>query len=258
MSKTRGVSELVRQRREEFVLALIRLHELGGPIVDAELQVSIQGLGVVLRRLETLDELLIVEPQLERGFDHSMESPGRRHRCSGEQTRKESHHQVDFTAEGGQTHGGEQAGRKKEREKRFRPGCQERATAQHDPAHDEHEKRLVHGSPWRVKEDGGGAPSCSRQRGAADEQEAPAPVVGVGPCCGLVPADDQEPHRTDQQHVEQPHRNDRTGDDGPLRVGQQQGDDDGDDDPDVRILVEQARLCRLHLRPTIVSAHRRS
>jgi hypothetical protein len=57
------VSEFVRKRREKFVFTLIRFHELGGSITNAELQFSIQGFGVVLSGLEILYELMILESQ---------------------------------------------------------------------------------------------------------------------------------------------------------------------------------------------------
>ena len=50
------VSELVRKRREKFVLALIRFHELGSSVTHAEFQISIQGFRLVLRCLKSLDE----------------------------------------------------------------------------------------------------------------------------------------------------------------------------------------------------------
>jgi hypothetical protein len=57
------VSEFVRKRREKFVFPLIGFHELGGSITHAELQFSIQAFGVVLRGLEILYELMILESQ---------------------------------------------------------------------------------------------------------------------------------------------------------------------------------------------------
>ena len=109
------IPELVRQRREEFVLPLIRFQEFGGSIVDAELQIAVQGFGVVLRGLEALDEILIVESQLEGGFDHPMESPGRRQRRDGEQRGQESHHQVVFIPHARQTQGRDETGSEEER-----------------------------------------------------------------------------------------------------------------------------------------------
>src|SRR4029450_3937285 len=68
------VSEFVRKRREEFVLTLVRFDELGGSVTHAQFQISIQGFSLVLRSPETLYEIVIVESQSERGFDHQMES----------------------------------------------------------------------------------------------------------------------------------------------------------------------------------------
>jgi hypothetical protein len=47
------VAQLVRKRREEFVLALIRLHQRRGPVAYAQLQVAIQRLSMVLRRRDS-------------------------------------------------------------------------------------------------------------------------------------------------------------------------------------------------------------
>ena len=67
------VPELVRERREELVLALIGFGQLGRAIPDPQLEVPVQRLRVVLGGLETLDQILVVESQPERGFNRKME-----------------------------------------------------------------------------------------------------------------------------------------------------------------------------------------
>ena len=69
------VPELVRQRREEFVLALILRFELGRTVTNPELQLSIQCFRAVLRGLQAFDEIPVLKSQPERGFDRPVESP---------------------------------------------------------------------------------------------------------------------------------------------------------------------------------------
>ena len=88
------ISEFVRERCQKFVLTLIGFHEFGRTVTNPLFQLAVQCFSLVLGSLETLDEILIVEAQLERGFNHAMESPRRRKRRSGEDGGQGSHHQV--------------------------------------------------------------------------------------------------------------------------------------------------------------------
>ena len=90
------VPELVRERREEFVLALILLFEFGGTVTNPQLQLSIQRFRVVLGSLQILDEILVVKSQPERGFNRPMESPARHDRRDSKNRTQQSHHQMVF------------------------------------------------------------------------------------------------------------------------------------------------------------------
>jgi hypothetical protein len=96
------VPELVRERREKFVLAVIRFDQLRGAVTNPEFKVSIQRFSIVLGSLETLDEILIVNSQLERGFNRPVESPGRHDGRDSEHCAQKPHHQVVFIRLAGQ------------------------------------------------------------------------------------------------------------------------------------------------------------
>ena len=55
------IPELVGERRQELVFALIRFQQFGGPVTDPKLQFPIQRVGIVLGLLQTLDEILVRE-----------------------------------------------------------------------------------------------------------------------------------------------------------------------------------------------------
>jgi hypothetical protein len=74
------ISELVRQRRQKFVLTQVGFHESGCTVTNPLFQLAVQSFCVVLGSLQTLDEIVIVASQPEGGFNHAMVSlPGAKH-----------------------------------------------------------------------------------------------------------------------------------------------------------------------------------
>ena len=181
-----------------------------------------------------------------------MESPGRHDRRHGEQRRQERHHHVVVIALDGQAHRREKTGWQQEGEKRLRPCGQKRCPAEHDTAHCEDDQDLVRGLAGPVEHDRAGPPP-----GAAIA--APTTNAGfhrsasssLGDACRYRRTSARS-RRGDQQHVHQPGHDDHAGDRIPVRVGEQRGDDDGDDRPGVGVLVQQAGFCRTHL-PSMVA-----
>ena len=137
------VPELVREHREEFVLALILLLEFGGTVTNPQLQLSIQRFRVVFGSLQTVDEIVVVKSQLERGVNRQMESPACQDSRDSKHRTQQSHHQMAFISHTSQAKGGENTRRDQEREERLRPRRQSRRTTEHDSAHCEYQENLI-------------------------------------------------------------------------------------------------------------------
>ena len=84
------IAELVGERRQELVLALIRFEQFGGPVSDAKLQLAVERVAMVLGLPQALDQVLVREAQPERGLDREMEAPGCEDRGDREHRHRET------------------------------------------------------------------------------------------------------------------------------------------------------------------------
>ena len=111
--------------------------QLGGPVADPQLQFPIERVGVALGRLQTLDEILVVESQPERGSRCQMESPRRRTVAAVKSAARNAIIRCASSPSLARRTAVRRPVGQKEREERFRTCREQRRPAEHHAADDE-------------------------------------------------------------------------------------------------------------------------
>ena len=68
--------------------------QFGGTLLDAKLQLLIQGFGSTVGYPQVLDKIVVLKAQVQRGLDGAIETPGGGDRGSSEQGSQKSHRAV--------------------------------------------------------------------------------------------------------------------------------------------------------------------